>query len=754
MASRVLAVTLLFAEVAMGQTVGNERPTVIDATQAARQPAPGSVTPGSIAWSADGRSVSYLKAEGESLARVLWKADRQGENPPAIVARPPAAVTIGEGLSREEELRRERQRQTATGLTQVLRASRGDTRVFPYQGDLYLQRGDGPLAPITKTAAPELDPKLDGAASRIAFVREGELFVLDLASREEIQLTKGAGDGLSHGLAEFIAQEEFDRDTGFWWSPDGSQIAYQETDERHVPLFTITHQGGADPALETHRYPFAGHANAKVRLGVVPAAGGETRWLPFAAPDEDVYLARVDWESPTHLLVQVLSRDQHTLRLNRIDVETGSRAVLIEETSPIWIDLHDDLRVIEGTGEILWSSERSGYRHLELHDRDGKLIRVLTSGEWPIETLSASRGTRGVLAVDAARREVWFSGSRESPLEAHVYRVSLDGGPVTRVTRERGTHRAVVAPDGNGFVDVYSSRSRPPTTTIRDRDGKVQKTLDDASADPRVKELGLEPPQITQFKNREGVTLYGAYYPPKRQAPDAKVPLVVMVYGGPTVQTVADSWTLTADMPAQYLAARGFAVWKCDNRGSSRRGLDFQASIYRNLGDVEVRDQVDGVKFAAASYPEIDAGRVGITGRSYGGYMTLMGLLKAPEVFRAGVSVAPVTDWDGYDTGYTERYMNTPSHNAEGYNSASALAHAGNLRGSLLLVHGLLDENVHFRHSARLTNALIQADKRFETLIFPEERHGTRQEPNRRYLAEKTAEFFERALAKPVDGDR
>lgn len=721
-------------------------PRPIDSAAAARQPPPGVVTPASIAYTADGQAISYLKGEAATTSRALWKVDLAGGEP-KVIARAPGP----EALSREEELRRERQRLTATGLAQVVRAPHSDLYVFPINGDLYAQQGDSAeLRRLTESASPELDPQIDPTATRVAFVRDGDLYTLEIASGQETRLTHGAEDGLTHGLAEYIAQEELDRDTGFWWSPDGARIAFEEADERHIPPYTIVHQGGDRPSVETHRYPFAGQPNARVRLGFVPVPNpenAEPRWLDFADPGEDVYLARLHWEGPESLLVQVLSRDQQTLRLVRIDVDSGQRTTLIEDKSATWIDLHDDLRIVPETGEIVWSSERTGYRHLELRDRSGKLVRVLTSGEWPVETFSMSRGTRGVLRLDPARREVWFQANRDQATGAHLYRVSLDGGPITRVARERGTHRAVVAPDGNSFVDVHSSRTAPPKTTLRDRDGKVIRVLDDAAADPRITEYRLKPPRLTEFKSRDGATLHGAYYAPRNVSPGSRVPLVVLVYGGPTVQTVTDSWAITADMTAQFLADRGFAVWKADNRGSSRRGQAFQAPLFCKLGDIEVRDQVDGVRFAAASFPEIDPARVGVTGRSYGGYMTLMCLEKAADVFRSGISQAPVSDWDGYDTGYTERYLGTPESNPDGYRESSTLTRANQVRGDLLIVHGLIDENVHFRHSARMMKALIAADVPFETLLMPDERHGVRLESNRRYLLDRMAEFFTRTLA-------
>ncbi len=711
----------------------------LDVATVAKRPAPGTVVPGGIEYTPDSSAVSFLKSEGTSLDRVLWRLDVRGGKPATVIAKPPGAGNTDANVSPEEALRRERMRQVDTGITTVVHAKNVDVAVIPLNSNLYLQRGTGPLERLTDTPGPEIDPKLSPDGSKVAFVRENELYVIDLATKKETQLSHGATEGISHGVAEFMAQEEMDRHTGYWWSPDGTHIVYQETDERLIPLYSIVHDGAAKPSVETHRYPFPGGPNAKIKLGVVAATGGETTWLDLEQPGRDYYVARVDWESPRDIVVQILQREQNELNVIRINARTGQTQWLLTEKSASWINLHHDFQPLS-KGQFLWVSERSGFKQIELIDKDGEVLSTLTKGDFVVD---------GIDAVDTARREVWFTSNATSPLEAQLYRVSIDSGEITRVTPEPGTHKCVVAPDGNTFVDTFSDLNHPPITRVRDRDGKILTTLDDASKDPRLESLDLPAPELLTFKNRDGETMHGAYYAPRSKALGDKAPLIVMLYGGPHVQYVNNAWGMTADLRAQYFTQRGFAVWKMDNRGSARRGLKFESAIHRDMGTPEVHDQVDGVKFITSQKPEIDASRVGVNGRSYGGYMSLRCLLIAPETFHTGVAEAPVTDWDGYDTCYTERYMSTPEKNPEGYKRSSAIASAGQLKGKLLIMHGLIDENVHFRHTARMVSALVAAGKNFEILPMPEERHSSRKPVNRIHEVERLVQFFESAL-KPA----
>jgi dipeptidyl-peptidase-4 len=675
------------------------------------------VAPGAIAYTPDGRFVTYLFSERGDLARDLWRMDLGTGRREKWLSPPDEGITEA-NVSREEALRRERQRILTTGITHYAWAEDVMVLLMPVRDAVYRWRDDG----LTKVAEQATDPQISKDGRRIFFVRNSEVWCVDDAG--ERQLTAGSEPGVTNGLAEFIAQEELDRHHGYWPSPDGRLVAFQQTDERHIPVYPIVHQATDRLEVEEHRYPFAGAANARVRLGVVTSTGGPMTWLDLGA-DRDVYLARVDWHPDGRLFVQVLARDQRRLVLKAFDPPGWTSQTLLIEESDTWVNLHNDLRFVKETGEFTWSSERTGYRHLYLYQPDGTLVRQLTNGDWPVD---------GVRSLDHQGRRLYFAAWTDTPIERHLYRVSLDGGDPVRITREPGMHDGAAARDGSSFVDLFDSRTQPPSCVVRKPDGTALWTLHEA---PTI-DLDLPPPELHSFQTPDGARLHAAVYRPVASQP---APVLVAVYGGPHLQTVTDSWGLTVDLRAQLLAAHGFVVLKVDNRGSDRRGVAFDSAIKRNLGDLEVRDQAEGVAWLG-SLGIADLARVGIYGWSYGGYMTAMALVKAADVFKVGVAGAPVSSWDGYDTAYTERYMGTPADNPEGYRASSLMTHAARLEGKLLLVHGMIDENVHFRHSARLMQALIDAGKPFDVLLYPNERHMPRSEKDRVAMERRILEYF------------
>jgi len=710
-------------------------------------PLPGMAIPGAIAFSPDDRLITYLLSPDRSLTRQLYAFDvASGEQ--RLLLAPTDGGASEENISLEEKLRRERARQREIGVTQYAWAKNANRILVPLRGNICIQ--DGPHAPLhqllVRDGAPALTPVLSLDGAWVAYVHDAELYVLPADGGDARQLTHDArGTGKTNGLAEYVAQEEMHRDEGFWWSPDSHYLAFEQVDETHIPVYRIVHQGQdavGEGAQEDHRYPFAGQPNAHVRLGVValdgssPTSGatGEPIWLDLG-DDSDIYLARVQWFPDGSLVAQIQNRAQTTLDLVQFDPESGERRVLLREANAVWINLHDMLKPLRHGG-FIWASERSGFQHLYLYSQDGGLIQQLTSGEWMVEDIAG---------IDEERGLVYFIGTRDGATEAHLHVLSLEGGEPRRITAAAGKHAVVLDHACRRFVDVHDALDAPPSVTLRSlEDGAPLATIY-AERDPRIDELSLAPPELVMLQSRDGVPLYAAIYRPAPRFGPGPFPTIVYVYGGPHAQMVSNSWSMTVSMRAQYLRSLGFLVFVLDNRGSARRGLAFEGALKHNMGDIEVQDQVDGVCWLAAQ-GLADPARVGVYGWSYGGYMACMCLARAPEIFKVAVAGAPVTHWDGYDTHYTERYMGTPQSNPQGYQASSVMQHVGGMRGKLMLVHGLIDENVHFRHTARLINALIKARKPYDLFLFPDERHMPRALADRTYLEERICDYFQRHL--------
>lgn len=723
------------------------REGAISIEEVATHPRPGTSTPGSVKFTPDGKHLTYLFSPDGSLNRDLYVQPVEGGER-SLLFTPPGGGATEDNLSEEEKLRRERLRMRALGVTSYKWSKKANRFLAPVLGDLWVQQGlDGKPQRIVDTeGAPALDAQFSPDGEHVAYVRDAELYVVPATGGEPKQLTSGArGTGKTNGLAEYIAQEEMGRHHGYWWSHDGSQLAFAEVDERHIPTYRIEHQGKDKPHHEDHGYPFSGQANAKVRLAVVPRTGGTPRWLDLNAtgiagerdPD-DIYLARVHWMPDGTVLAEVQNREQSVLHLVRYDAK-GAATKVLEETSEVWLNLNDGFQALDElaadgphadlAGGFLWMSERTGFAHLYAYDKAGKEVRALTSGEWLVDK---------VIGIDQAKGEVYFTGTKDGPTERHLYKVSLAGGEISKLTPEAGMHTITLSPTFDRFIDQWDRLDTSPRIDVRSTtDGAVVSSVEVAT-DPRVAKLGLTPPELVTLKTRDGVEMHGAIYKPEGDGP---FPTMVSVYGGPHAQRVQNDWNLTVDMRAQYLRSLGYLVFKVDNRGSARRGLAFEGAIKHNMGDIEVQDQVDGVKWLV-DRGLTQAEHVGIYGWSYGGYMSAMALARAPKTFKVGIAGAPVSHWDGYDTHYTERYMGLPDANAEGYANTNVMAHLDKLEGHLMLVHGLIDENVHFRHTARMINGLIAAKKRYELLLFPDERHMPRGKDDLVYMEQQIRDFI------------
>ncbi len=699
----------------------------------AKYPEPGWQMPRAFRVLPGKKTLTYLASESGDDTLALFGRDLASGTARLLLRAGDLASATGAGpapLSREEELRRERKRERAEGITSYRVAKEADLLVLTHGGDVFAFAPGAPVERLTRTKEPEIDPQPCATGAKVAWVRGGELVAYDRTARTETVLTKGATEGLTRGLADFVGQEELGEESGFWWSPRCDRIAYLEVDERNVASVPVAGHRNGEPDLMMQRYPRAGATNPKVRLGVLDLASRKTTWVAW--PDQaERYLVRLAWTDDGRAIhLQALSRDQKRRALVRVDAATGAPTTLATETSKAWVS-PSPMRVLPKRGEIVVTSAATGHHHLEVRRAsDGGLLRTLTSGAWDVTAL---------VAVDEARGRVLFTATRESVLERHLYEVNLDGGEVRKLTSEHGVHSVSGDEKGEVLVDVHSARDRLPRVDLR-RDGAV--TTLAKGDDAEVRALELRAAEAVHVTSPGGQELHGALLRPRVVVPGAKHPAVVMVYGGPTAQTVMDVWS--PRLLWQHLADRGFFVFQLDNRGSAGRGPAFEHLVHGQLGKLEAEDQAAGVAFLR-QIPEIDETRLGVYGHSYGGFMAAKMMLET-TLFAAGVASAPVTDWRLYDTAYTERYMGLPSENVAGYEATDLSRSAERLHGHLLLVHANMDENVHYAHTAKLVDALVVARKPFDLLVFPGDRHGYRRPPARTYVNERIARFFAERL--------
>jgi dipeptidyl-peptidase 4 len=601
-------------------------------------------------------------------------------------------------------------------------------------GDLFVvDVGKGRFEALTRTAEAERDPKLSPDNRYVSFRRGPDLYTVEVSSKTVTRLTTTGSDTLLNGQLDWVYPEELELETAHWWSPDSRSIAYLQFDISREPVFPQVSLLNARGVLEPERYPQPGDPNADVRLGVVSATGGETRWMDLGEP-RGFLLARVVW-SPTsrEILAERLNRVQNNLYLMLADAATGAARVVLHEEDPQWINVLGEPRFL-GKGErFLWTSERSGFRHLYLYAIDGTLQKQLTSGDWEVT---------GVVGLEEERQRVLFSSSEQSPVERQFYSVSFDGTNRQQLTRTAGTHTISLAPKTGYYLDDFSSVSMPQRRTLYKSDGSEVREVRQADR-TAADEFDIQPAEIVKVKTEDGTQLYARLIKPAGFEAGKKYPAVVMVYGGPGVQEVRDSWGGLSW--AQVLANRGFVVWQLDNRGSMGRGHKFESVIWHNMGAHELSDQKEGIQYLIAQ-GFVDPQRIGLYGWSYGGYMTMYAVTHAPGLFKAAIAGAPVANWRNYDSIYTERYMGLPEDDEEGYKASAPALSAAGLEGTkLLILHNVEDDNVHFQNSMQLAEALEKAGKQFYMVVYPQKTHHVAG-PEYRQLLEETTAFFEEKL--------
>jgi dipeptidyl-peptidase 4 len=703
-------------------------------------PALNGPVPRAARFSPDGKLVTWLRPNDADFLRLdVWAMPTAGGAPYMLVDS--KALVPEEGaLSEAEKARRERQRiASSRGIVSYDWDKKGEAILVPLGGDIYYVPVANPAAPRRLTTTPqfETDAQVSPGGGYVSFIRDATLVGINLATGAETALSPAGNGDVSYGMAEFIAQEEMDRDTGYWWAPDDSRVVFARVDEGPVALVPRVEIGATSTAIIQQRYPRAGATNATVTLYVRDMANGMVQPIDLGT-DNDIYVARVDWSKDGKTLyVQRENRTQTRLDLLMVDPATGRSRVILSETDAVWLNLTKDFTPLK-SGDFLWTSERSGWRHIERRKRDGSSPVVLTSGNWAVSE---------IVGVDESAGKVFFMSNLDDSLEQQLYATTLmrKTAPLA-LTTPSGSWSVKMANGGKSFLGTYSDPTTPPSLGLYSASGSLIRYIEENKLGPNHP---WGPYLATRAQIRFGTiqgpsgdTLNWSMHLPPGFDPTKKWPVIVYVYGGPGVQVVQRIWGSNTD---QLHAARGYIVFRLDNRGTPNRGRAFERAISRNLGGPEVEDQLAGLAFLKTQ-GFVDQERIGVWGWSYGGYMALRLATQAPTAFKAYVAGAPVTDWRLYDTHYTERFMGTPATDAGAYERSSILPNLKNVKAPLLMLHGMADDNVTFDNSTAAYDALQAASIPFESMVYPGQKHGIRDKARAKHVQATILNFFDRTL--------
>lgn len=610
--------------------------------------------------------------------------------------------------------------------------------------DLYYYRfGVERAVRLTFDPAAEEESSFSPDGRMLAFVRHHDLYAIDVEERGlERRLTTDGGPQLLNGKLDWVYEEEiYGRGIrrGYWWSPDSAHLAFLQLNEQPVPEFTVVDHLPRRLTVETWDYPKAGDPNPVVRLGLVSAAGGAVGWadLDKYAP-ADFLISRVGWTSDAkHAVFHVQNREQTWLDVNVVEPSGRAPRTLLRETTKAFVNENGTPTFLKD-GSFVWISERSGWRHAYHYKADGALARPITSGAWDLKTLHG---------VDEAGGWLYFSGTERSYIGSDVYRVKLDGTGLARLSQAAGSHRAAFSPGFTHYVDTWSDLRTPPQVRVHAADGASVRLVHESRI-AELAQLTLSKPELLQVKTRDGFTMSAVLIKPSGFNPSRKYPVMQFTYGGPSAPRVRDGWYGNTMLYYQLLAQHGIAVWICDNRSASGQGAQSAWTAYKQLGVGELADIEDGLAWLKKQ-GWVDGARIGIDGWSYGGFMTTYALTHSTS-FAMGIGGGNVTDWRLYDSVYTERYMLMPQNNPEGYDKTSVLKAAKNLHGQLLLIHGVIDDNVHMQNTLSLAYELQKANKPFRLMLYERSRHGVADPQLVRHMRQMMFDFTLETLLKPA----
>ncbi len=697
-------------------------------------------TPRKVKLSPDGSLATLLKPRADERERFdLWAVDtRTGAERMLVDSK---KIGSGAEISEAEKMRRERARVGGTkGIVDYDWSPDSQSILVPIDGDLYLARRDGSVRRLTNTPQSEIDAHVSEGGRFVSFVRDQNLFAIDLSTGAEKQLTRDGAGTVTCGTAEFVAQEEMDRSTGTWWAPDDQRLAVECFDEAKVKTVTRAAIGAEGTRTFDQRYPAAGTPNVAVTLWIT-APDGSRRVRVDLGTNPDIYLARVDWSKDGKtLFVQRESRDQKTLDMLAVDPATGAAKTLFTETSKTWVNLTDDLKPLKD-GSLIWGSERSGFMHL--YRFAGGQWAQLTHGDWIVKKL---------VGVDEASGTLFFTGNKDDALESHVYALDYrHPSEPRRVTESGYWNDAVMDEAATRLLVTRSSSNQPPQVYLADTSGKRVAWIEENRLDaahPYAPYLAAHRPvSFGTLKAADGSTLHYEMITPKLE-PGKRYPVFFEHYGGPTAQQVTRAWM---NPMAQYWVSRGWIYFQIDNRGSDNRGTAFADQLYHAMGRVEVEDQAAAARWLQTQV-FVDPKKIATFGWSYGGYMTLKMLEKAPlGLYAAGVSGAPVTKWELYDTHYTERYLGNPVTDPKTYDVADAIADAPSIKSPLLVIHGMSDDNVVFENSAALISKLQESGTPFDMMLYVGQTHRIAGEGRQAHVQHSIERFLDQKVLGKAD---
>lgn len=580
---------------------------------------------------------------------------------------------------------------------------------------------------------------LNAAADKIAFVYQNNMYVKDLKSGRTTQITNdGEHNKIINGATDWVYEEEFSFSRGFQWSPDGRRIAFYRFDESQVPEFTYTnYRDNLYPEYVTFKYPKTGAVNADVTIHIFDTKSGKTIQAATTLTTEH-YIPRIKWTNdPEKLCVFRMNRHQNKLELLLTEAETGKTSLLLEEKNKYYIDIHDNLTFLKDGKHFIWTSEMDGWNHVYLYDMSGKVVNQITKGKWEVTSF---------YGIDEKQGLVYYQSAEKSPLERQIYSISIKGKRKQKMADATGWNTAQFSSTFDYYVVTHSTANTPSSYIVYDNQArKVRVIEDNVGILAKQEQFGVNDVEFFDFNTSEEVTLNGWMIKPAHFDENKAYPVFMYLYGGPGSQQVTDRWRGQNYWWFQMLAQKGYLVVCVDNRGTGGRGETFKKMTYLQLGKYETIDQIEAAKYIG-TLPYADANRIGIFGWSYGGYMSSLCLLKGNDVFKAAIAIAPVTNWKWYDSVYTERYMRTPKENPDGYHDNSPIYFADQLKGNYLLVHGMGDDNVHFQNTAEMANALIMANKQYDTYVYPNKNHGIYGGTTRLHLYTKMTTFLDDKL--------